>query len=85
MKINITEAMDALLAEADIKNGYSAIRVELTRDDEGRDEIEWMIYAAPAGTIDRTWSDQAESYPDALKNLKKKHREARGEKSFTED
>jgi hypothetical protein len=45
MKINITEAVEALQSDPSIRKGYASIQIELTRDAEGNDELEWKIYA----------------------------------------
>jgi hypothetical protein len=85
MKIDITGAMDALQSDPDIRKGFASIRIELTRDDQGNDELGWQLYAGDDKSGEKNWSKPSESFPEALKSLKDEFARARGDQSFVED
>lgn len=68
MKIAIKEAANEL---SKFVQGYKSIRIELTQHADGSEEFAWSIYFTNPNTEKTVWTDEYDTFEEALGEVKK--------------
>lgn len=76
--------MEAMIADDDVKDHHSVVRVELTRSSNGDEELTWQLYAYGVQS-DSAWSTTFATFAEALENLKGAFKKQEKKRSFVEE